>query len=193
MVWVFVCIKPLYGKPKRRLLSDLVFFHELIKIFLTLIIPQWLSWCGVSLLVNWLSIKWDYTSTESMQSQTLLQLNQISHIYCSKFYHFLKILLNLRIDSINTESHSMLALSLWSLTQHWLSWPKVKFHVDSVCRIKISQWGLKLPNWTISDAFRGKEFWEKKKPRNVPMSLRATRKNIIFYLAYRKKIYSGIS
>ncbi len=70
------------------------------------IIWQWLSWCGVPFLNNWVNAVWDSSLTELMCSETPLQLSKCGMMDLCK-------------------SRCILC---------WISWQRVSFNVGSVCR-----------------------------------------------------------
>jgi hypothetical protein len=59
-----------------RLLSFFNFVLEFADLFKFVNIRWWLSWCRVSVLVNWVNAQWDSTSTESTRSETARQQSQ---------------------------------------------------------------------------------------------------------------------
>ncbi len=113
-VLVFCTYRTHIGQIIRLLnVSDFVLeFADLFKFFN---IWRWLSWRGVSFLVNWVNAKWDSTSTESLQSETPRQLSQRG-----------------MIKSLSMLVSSALTQLTWSLTPCLLSWRRVWLRVDSV-------------------------------------------------------------
>jgi hypothetical protein len=73
----FALIKHILGIGQIiRLLNFFDFVLEFADLFDFFNIRRWLSWRGVSFLVNWVKAKWDSTSTESTKSETPRQLSQ---------------------------------------------------------------------------------------------------------------------
>ncbi len=119
LVWdFFVLVFCTYQTHIGQIVRLLNFFDFVLKfagLFKFFNIWWWLSWHGVSFLVNWVNAKWNSTSTESTRNNKIF-VNV--GVFC--------------VDSVDMESHSALTQLTWSLTPRWLSWERVWLRVDSV-------------------------------------------------------------
>jgi hypothetical protein len=161
-----------------RLLSFFDFVLQFAELFEFFNIWRWLSWRGVSFLVNWVNAKWDSTSHwvnakwDSMSTESTR--NDKIFVNVSVFW----------VDSVYTKSHSTLTQLTWSLIPGWLSWRRVWLCVDSVW----SRWiKPKQAYITSSGTFKGIGFrkiknemfkWGQCQPENVNS----------FYIAWSKKL-----
>ncbi len=88
-----------------------------------------LSQRRVRLSVNWVNFRMIKTLNTSVSSKINKWINIILTVRCLSWHG-----VSLSVDSVNVESHSMLAQLTGSLTPCWLSWQGVSLHVGSVDR-----------------------------------------------------------
>ncbi len=118
LVWdFFVLVFCTYQTHIGQIVRLLNFFNFVLKfagLFKFFNIWRWLSWHGVSFLVNWVNAKWNSTSTESTRNNKIF-VNV--GVFCVDSVD----MESLCVDSVDMKSHSMLTQLRESLTPRRLS------------------------------------------------------------------------